>query len=62
MGISLIGTLAQIRRFCNVTDLETWVTKKIHKKITNRQILTSFPSLGTQVITLTARKFSSHFS
>ena len=34
MGISLIGTLAQIRRFCNVTDLETWVTKKIHKKIT----------------------------
>ena len=47
MGISLIGTLAQIRRFCNVTDLKTWVTKKNHKKITNQQILTNFPSLGT---------------
>ena len=47
MGISLIGTLAQIGRFCNVTDLKTWVTKKNHKKITNHQILTNFPSLGT---------------
>ena len=32
MGVSLIGTLAQIGRFCNITDLETWVTKKITKK------------------------------
>ena len=62
MGISLIGTLAQIRRLCDVTDLKTWVTKKNNKKITNHQILTNFPSLGTKVITLTARKFSSHFS
>ena len=46
MGISLIGTLAQIGRFCNVTDLETWVTKKNHKKITNHKIFTNFQSLG----------------
>ena len=32
MGVSLIGTFAQIGRFCNITDLETWVTKKITKK------------------------------
>ena len=31
MGVSLIGTLAQIGRFCNITDLETWVTKKSQK-------------------------------
>ena len=32
MGITLIGTLAQIRRFCNITDLATWVTKKKSQK------------------------------
>ena len=47
MGISLIGTLAQIGRLCNVTDLETWVTKKNHKKKPNHQILINFASLGT---------------
>ena len=47
MGILLIGILAQIGRFCNVTDLETWVTKKNHKKITNHKIFTNFQSLGT---------------
>ena len=56
MGISLIGTLAQIRCFCNV-DMGN---KKNHKKITDHQILTNFPSFGTSVITLTARKFLFH--
>ena len=36
MGISLIGTLAQIGRFCNVTDLETWVTKKNNKNVSRK--------------------------
>ena len=38
MGISLIGTLAQIRRLCDVTDLKTWVTKKNNKPSNSYQL------------------------
>ena len=32
MGMSSVGTLAQIRRFCNLTDFETEQQKKLIKK------------------------------
>ena len=37
MGMSSVGTLAQIRRFCNVTDFETGQQQKTHKKKQNKQ-------------------------
>ena len=45
MGMSLVGTLAQIRRFCNVTDFETGQQKNIYKKNLNKPIHPNFPSL-----------------
>ena len=45
--MSSVGTLAQIRRFCNVTDFETGQQKKIIRKITNWPIHANFPSLDS---------------